>query len=147
MSYLSLHYHITFATKERRAWLGDDLRQRLWPFLGGMIQTLGGHPVRINGVGDHVHLAVGLSGRLAIADVLRDIKANSSAWIHDTRPDLRTFAWQDGYAAFTVSRSRLDDVVRYIDGQEEHHRHMSFVDELRQLLDRHGIAYDPRYLV
>jgi len=141
-----LQYHIIFATKQRRHWLCDDLMQRLAKYLGGIVRDLGGSMPEANGVEDHVHIAAAFPPTRAVADVLREIKAGSSAWVHRDFPDMREFAWQEGYAAFSVSQSCMPSVIEYIRRQREHHAKMSFVDELALLLKRHGVEYDPRYL-
>jgi len=146
MSYTSLNHHIVFSTKERRPFLKADTMSRLVPYLGGIIRDDGGTMLKANGPADHIHVIVTLPATLALADVLRTVKSVSSKWIHGTFPRLKAFAWQDGYAAFSVSRSVLPKVVRYVADQAEHHRKMSFTEELVALLKKHGIAYDERYL-
>ncbi len=147
VSYTNLNYHIVFSTKERRPFLSDELRRRTGDYIGGIIRELRGDLVAAGGATDHLHLAAVLHPQVSISDVVRTIKANSSKWIHETLPDLAEFGWQDGYAAFSVSRSVLPQVVRYIEGQKEHHAKMSFTEELIALLKRHGVDYDERYLV
>ena len=147
MSYTSLYYHIVFSTKERRSFLSDQLLPRVVKYIGGIIRQMDGQLVEGDGMPDHVHLAAIMHPTWAIADFLRTLKTNSTRWIHETFGDMATFAWQEGYAAFTVSRSVLPAVKTYIRTQKEHHRKISFVDELKALLDKHGIAYDERYLV
>ena len=119
---------------------------RLIKYLGGIIRDLDGCLAEANGIEDHVHIAAALPPTRAIADILREIKAGSSAWIHRDFADMRDFAWQEGYSAFTVSQSGMPDVVDYIRRQKEHHAKRSFLEELELLLKRHGIEYDPRYL-
>jgi REP element-mobilizing transposase RayT len=145
-SYTCLLYHLVFSTKEREPWLQAELRSRLWEYLSGAIRGEGGFCLLANGLSDHVHLLVRLRQDRAISDVLRSIKANSSGWIHDSFPKLRSFHWQDGYGAFTVSRSQMETVRRYIAGQEAHHRKLTFQEEFLGLLKAHEIAYDERYL-
>ena len=147
MSYTNLLYHIVFATKARRPFLNGDCLPRLCQYTGGIIRNLDGRLLAVGGHRDHVHLAVSLHPSRALADVVRTVKANSSKWIHETFPGLRDLAWQDGYAAFTVSKSALKEVVRYIETQDDHHRKRSFEDELRALLKKHGIEFDEQYLV
>jgi len=144
-TYTSLHYHLVFSTKHRRPCIDETWRVRLHEYLGGIVRGLDGYPQQIGGVDDHVHLLVGLTSSHTLKDFLRDLKRTSSQWVHDElrRPD---FAWQEGYSAFTVSATARDDVARYIANQVEHHRSLSFRDELIQLLQRAGIEYDPRYL-
>jgi putative transposase len=113
---------------------------------GGIIKNEKGALIAAGGTPDHVHLLAGSHPDKAVADIVRLIKANSSKWVHENFPPQSAFAWQAGYGAFSVSRSNLDEVRRYIENQDEHHRRVSFEEEFRQFLDRHGIAYDPRYL-
>jgi putative transposase len=144
-THLSLHYHVVFSTKERRAWIDHPWRERLHAWLGGAIRAAGGIPDSVGGVGDHVHLLMGLRATHRLSDVMRDIKASSSDWVRHGlgRP---IFAWQDGYGAFTVRASLRETVRRYVENQEEHHRRKSFLEEYRDLLLRHGVTFDERYL-
>jgi putative transposase len=144
-TYLSLHYHLVFGTKNREAFVAPDWRHRLHEYLGGTIRGLDGYPEGIGGVADHVHLLVGLKSTHCLADVLRELKKASSAWVHD-EIGLRAFAWQEGYAAFTVSATSREPVKHYIANQDEHHRVKSFREELVETLDKAGIEYDPQYL-
>ncbi len=145
MSYLSLHYHVVFATKDRIPMIADEWRVRLHDYIGGCIRTLGGVPERVGGVEDHVHLLARLTATHKLADILREVKSVSSRWVHEELGSSR-FGWQDGYAAFSVSASNLQRVSQYIDRQEEHHRRRSSREELEILLRAHGIEYDPQYL-
>ena len=113
--------------------------------LGGVIRTLDGVPEAVGGVADHVHLLVGLRATHTLADVLRETKSVSSAWVHED-VEVRPFAWQEGYGAFTVSPSQLENVRAYIQEQEEHHRRRTFREEYLALLQRSGVAFDERYL-
>jgi REP element-mobilizing transposase RayT len=145
-TYTNLLYHIIFSTKERRPFINSDFRDRLHPYLGGIIRDLKGEPIEIGGVADHVHILAKLPATLALSDALRLIKANSSKWAGEQEDLVRTFAWQTGYAAFTVSKSQVVVVRKYIRNQEQHHRRKSFKQELVSLLDKHEIEYDRRYL-
>ena len=145
-SYTCLHYHLVFSTKDRRPTITPAIRQRLWEYLGGIVRGAGGIPIQIGGTDDHVHLLVTLRQQPALADFMRELKAGSSGWVHDTFPGASEFWWQTGYGAFTVSHSALDIVKWYIVNQEEHHKKQSFQDEFRALLERHGIAFDDKYL-
>jgi REP element-mobilizing transposase RayT len=144
-TYLSLHYHLVFGTKNRQPLIVPPWRSRLHEYLGGTISGLGGFAEGIGGVADHVHLLVGLKATHCLADVLRELKKASSVWVHDEIgvPD---FAWQEGYAAFTVSATARTAVQSYIANQEEHHRVKSFREELVDMLQKAGVAYDPKYL-
>jgi REP element-mobilizing transposase RayT len=145
-SFASLHYHLVFSTKNREPFLRADLHPRLFEYFGGILRAHGGCLVAAGGVEDHVHLLVRLSRDMAVAEALRLLKTNSSKWIHDTGAGPSAFAWQTGYAAFTVSLSQIDAVKDYLARQEEHHRTQTFQDEYRALLRRHGIDFDERYL-
>lgn len=144
-TYLSLHYHLVFGTKERIPSIDNAWRSRLHDYLGGTIRGLGGFPEGVGGVADHVHLLVGLKATHCLADVMRELKKASSAWVHQEIGD-QAFAWQEGYAAFTVSATAREAVQRYIANQEEHHRVKSFREELVEMLEKAGIEYDPTYL-
>jgi len=144
MSYLDLNVHCVFATKEREPFILESWRNRLHEFLGGCARETGCIPKRIGGVSDHVHMLLAMKGTHAISEVMREVKTVSSRWIHAELGE-RDFAWQEGFAAFSVSASRVPVVAAYIDRQEEHHRKLSSKEELKQLLLRHGVVYDPRY--
>jgi REP element-mobilizing transposase RayT len=143
-SYVSLHYHIVFSTKNRLRLIHSRWRSRLHEYLGGTACGLGGDPRSIGGTDDHVHLLVSLESTHDIASFLRELKKASSVWANGNH--CRDFAWQEGYAAFTVSASLVDRVRRYVESQESHHGKQTFIQELQSLLDKHGVEYDPKYL-
>ena len=134
-----------FATKERRPLIVPEWRDALHDYLGGTARGLGGSAQGIGGVADQVHLLVGLKATHCLADFMRDLKKASSQWAADPSRDPR-FAWQEGYAAFTVSSSSMASVRDYIAKQEEHHRRKTFREELVELLQRSGVTYDERFL-
>jgi putative transposase len=144
-THLSLHYHVVFSTKERQPWIEPGWRDDLYGYLGGCVKTLGGVPVEIGGVADHVHLLLGLRATHCLADVVREIKTASSRWVHEEL-HLPRFGWQEGYGAFTVSRSNVQPVRNYIATQPEHHQKRRFEDEYLDLLKKHGIDFDERFL-
>lgn len=144
-THLSLHYHLIFSTKNRHPFVDDSWRGRLHSFLGGAVRSLGGTPEAVGGMDDHVHLLIGLRASHTLADVLRDIKSASSHWVHDT-VGVKGFAWQDGYGAFTVSASSIEQVKSYIAHQEEHHRKKTFQEEYVEFLKQSGVEYDERFL-
>lgn len=144
-TYLSLYYHLVFGTKNREPLIDEDCRSRLHEYLGGAVRGLGGVSQIVGGVADHVHLLVRLKATHCVADFMRELKKASSVWVHDEL--CRSgFAWQEGYAAFTVSAPAIKAVREYISRQEEHHRTKAFRDELIEMLRKAGIEYDPRYL-
>jgi putative transposase len=115
-------------------------------YIGGIVRELRGTAVNVNGIADHLRVLVRLPASLAVAKAAEIIKTNSSRWIHERRVLHHTFAWQTGYAAFSVSESNMDRVSEYISKQEEHHRKITFQEELIRFLKRSGIDYDERYL-
>jgi REP-associated tyrosine transposase len=145
-TYTRLITHIIFSTKDRLPYIRDERRDDVFAYIGGIVRNLKGTAINVNGAADHVHVLVRLPAALAIAKASEIIKANSSRWIHDRRVLHRTFAWQSGYAAFSVSESNVDRVSRYISNQQEHHRRATFQEELIEFLKRSGIDYDERYL-
>ena len=146
MSYISSWFHCVFSTKERRPLITPPLRERLWPFLGGIARQNRMKAIEIGGTLDHVHILLSLPATLSIAQALQLLKGASSRWVHETFPEHRRFRWQEKYGAFSVSVSQLDKAIRYIQGQEQHHRRRTFQEEFLALLKRHRIEYDERYL-
>jgi len=145
-SYSNLLTHIVYSTKNRKPLIDAALEARLFPYLGGIVRQLGGRLYLVNGVEDHVHLLAELPPTIAIAEAIGKIKGSSTYWIHQSFAERSDFAWQRGYAAFSVSKSKVAAVARYIEGQKEHHRKQSFQDEFLELLRRHGVAIDEKYL-
>jgi REP element-mobilizing transposase RayT len=144
-TYYDLHYHWVCATKQRRPVIKPEWRTRFHEYLGGTIRGLDGIPLKVGGVGDHVHALFGLKTTHRLADFVRELKKASSTWV--TSQVESGFAWQEGYAVFSVSASMREAVGQYIDRQEERHRHRSLAEELALLLRRHGIDYNPRYFL
>jgi len=144
-TYLSLHYHLVFGTKNRIPSIDIPWRSRLHEYMGGTVCGLNGFPEGIGGTADHVHLLVALKSNHRLADVMRELKKASSAWVHEEIGQ-RNFACQEGYAAFTVSATVREAVRKYISSQEEHHRLKSFREEFVELLEKAGVEYDSRYL-
>ena len=147
MSYTSLFYHVVFSTKERRPLLVDDLLLRSCKYMTTIAKDLDGRVLLAGGMPDHVHLAATIPPTITVAQFVGKVKSLASGWIHRTFPQLRSFAWQEGYAAFSVSPSVLPKLKRYIADQAEHHKHTSFAEELAALLQRHGIEYDEKFLL
>lgn len=145
-SYTCLRYHLIWSTKHRQPLISEDIRDRLFQYIGGIIRDDGGKLLAAGGMPDHVHLLADIGKQQSVVDAVRDIKANSSGWIHKTFPQYQSFAWQTGYGAFTVSYSSVEAVKNYIANQAEHHRKRTFQEEFVEFLQRHGIEYDDRYL-
>lgn len=144
-TFLSLHYHVVFSTKDRRPTIDTECLSRLHEYIAGTIVGLQGVPQIVGGVADHVHLLFGLKATQCLSDVMREIKKSSSVWMHDVM-NRKVFSWQEGYAAFTVSPTARDSVSNYIEHQEQHHRRKTFREGLLELLIRAEVEFDNRYL-
>jgi putative transposase len=138
--------HIIFSTKDRRPFIDSNLKTRLFPYMGGIIREWDGKALILNGPTDHVHILASLAARHSLSDLMRELKANSSGWVHKNFPNQKLFGWQTGYAAFSVSRSGLPEVQNHIADQEAHHRRVSFQDEFVAFLKKHEIEYDDRFI-
>jgi putative transposase len=145
-SFTSILVHCVWSTKNRQPLLTSDVRDRLWPYLGGIARENKTKTLAIGGAADHVHALVSLPATLSVARALQLLKGNSSKWIHETFPEMRSFEWQEGYGAFSIGVSGIDTTVAYIRNQAEHHRTRSFREEFRAMLQRHGFDYDERML-
>jgi putative transposase len=144
-TYTALYYHIVFSTKNREARIRQDIEERVWEYLGGIARHNDIVPAKIGGIDDHIHLVVSIPPSNSISKTVQLVKGGSSLSFHETFRR-SAFAWQDGYGAFTVSKSQLPDVIRYVEGQRELHGRQTFQEEYRALLDRYGIEYDEQYL-
>jgi putative transposase len=145
-TYSQLLLHIVFSTKRRQPWITPDLAERLYPYVGGIVRAEKCTLYDIGGVADHVHLYLRSHPDQKLSDLLRTVKARSSLWVHQTFRELAAFAWQEGYSAFTVSKSQEPAVKAYIASQAEHHRKTDFKSELLQLLRAHGVEFDEQYV-
>ncbi|HEX7708291.1 MAG TPA: IS200/IS605 family transposase [Thermoanaerobaculia bacterium] len=141
----SLHCHVIFSTKDRRPFLETEIRDRVFEFLGGCLRHHDAQPLGIGGVADHVHLLFGFKPTHSISDLIRDVKKPSSEWIQSDL-GIRKFSWQIGYGAFSVSKSAIPKVRRYITEQETHHQRHTFENEYVEFLERHGVEYNEKYL-
>lgn len=146
-SLAQIYVHLVFSTKHRRPFLRDDeLRVEMHKYLGGTCRDLGSPPLRVGGVEDHVHILCRLSRKLAVFNLLAELKRESSKWVKTKDARLSDFHWQDGYGAFSISPSHVEAVKQYIANQADHHRQVSFQDEFRRLLQTYEIEYDERYV-
>ena len=138
--------HLVYSTKYHKPWVRESVRNSLWAYQAGIFKQWDSPALVVGGTGDHVHALFTLSKNYALKKVVEEVKKSSSKWIKDEEPRLSDFHWQGGYAAFSVSPSKVDKVRKYIEDQEEHHRTMTFQEELRALFQRHGVEYDERYV-
>jgi putative transposase len=145
-SFSCLHCHVIFSTKNREPLILPDWASRLYEYIGGIARAKNCVLTSAGGMPDHLHLLLSLCKQISVSDIIRDIKSNSSHWIHETIHHMRGFAWQSGYGAFAVSYSNIDSVRKYINDQQQHHRVRSFQEEFIAFLKRHRIEYDERYI-
>ena len=145
-TYTSLFYHVVFSTKNRAPFIRPEIEARVWAYLGGIARQHKMTALQIGGVEDHLHALVLAPATLAPFEIAKYLKGESSKWIHETFPDLQDFGWQDGYGAFTVSKSNVPGVVSYIQNQRPHHQTQTFQEEYREFLTKHGVEYDEKYL-
>ena len=145
-SYVSNLMHCTFSTKGRCPVIDSELESRLWPYLGGIARENRMKALAIGGTTDHIHVLLSLPGMMSFSKAVQLIKGGSSKWINDTFPRPKKFAWQEGYGAFGVSASQVPKTITYINNQKEHHRKKTFQEEFLELLTKHGIEYDQRYV-
>lgn len=143
----AVYVHLVFSTKARRSFLRDlRVRAALHAYLGGVSKRLECAPIQIGGVEDHVHILARLSRSVSQAEWVKELKRVSNAWLKEQDQGLADFQWQAGYSCFSVSQSNLAQVAAYVAHQEEHHRGMSYQDEVRTLLNKHQIELDERYV-
>ncbi|GIV46193.1 MAG: hypothetical protein KatS3mg036_1011 [Ignavibacterium sp.] len=145
-TYSQIYIHIVFAVKGRENLLNKNLREEIFRYISGIIKQKGHKPIIVNGYFDHVHCFVGLKPSVAISDLVRDIKNNSSKFINEKKYFRGKFHWQEGYGVFSYSHSQIKKVYDYILRQEEHHRKKSFKEEYLELLNKFEIDYKPEFL-
>ena len=138
--------HFVFSTKNRTPLIFNDINDRLCAYIGGIIKELSGILIEINAVPEHIHFYAYMSKTISVSKFMEIVKANSSKWIHTTFQDKKDFGWQDGYGAFSVSKSSEKGMIQYIRNQQHHHRKRSFQEEFIDLLDKYGIEYDEKYI-
>ena len=144
--YISLRVHFIWSTLERRPWISSEIEEELYRSIGGIFRNKNGALIEAGGDRDHTHLYASLPSTISLAEIVNAVKSNSSGWIHERFPEMRYFAWQKGYGAFSVSQSMERELIQYLRNQKTHHRKLSFKEEFVSFLERHQIEYDERYL-
>jgi putative transposase len=145
-SFHSLTYHLIWSTKDRLPWFSEEIQPRIWEYIAGIALQKRMVPLCVGGYQDHVHVLLRLPPNLDVSKAVQLLKGPSSKWIHATFPKMSTFEWQDGYGAFTVSKSQTSEVFDYIKKQREHHRVKTFQEEYIEFLTRHEIEWNPEYV-
>lgn len=144
--HLSLLVHFVWSTAGRAPLIGSEWQEDLFGIIGGIMKKKNARLICAGAMFDHVHFYSSLPSTISVADFVNAVKSNSSRWVHESFPNRKGFAWQEGYGAFSVSKSEEPKVIRYIRNQRQHHAKRSFQDEFVEFLDRCEIEYDPRYL-
>ncbi|MBL7740406.1 MAG: IS200/IS605 family transposase [Chitinophagaceae bacterium] len=145
-TYSQLHIQLVFAVKYRASLILPKWKDRLHQYISGIIQNNEHKMLQVNSMPDHIHIFVGMRPQQAISALVQNIKAESSKWVKANRFCLSSFAWQEGFGAFSYSKSHVDNVIRYIQNQEAHHKKETFLDEYRRLLKAFGIDYEEQYI-
>lgn len=145
-TYTSLHYHLIFSTKNREPWITTTIEARVWAYIGGIARKHKMTALQVGGIEDHIHALIMAPPTYAPSQIVQYLKGDSSRWIHGEFAKFRGFEWQDGYGAFTVSKSQIPGLIEYIENQREHHRKKTFQEEYLELMLKHGVDYDERYL-
>jgi len=145
-TYTQILYQIVFGTRNRLPTLSKNNRDELFKYMSGVIQKKQCKLLQINGVEDHIHILICLHPSVALADLVKDLKMSSTSYIREKKLFPNFEGWQNGYGAFTYSQNATENLINYIQNQEEHHRKSTFIDEYRKILEAHDINYDEKYL-
>ena len=142
----SILIHLIFSTKNREPFLTPEIDEELYPYMASIFRAMNSPALIINGTSDHIHTLFSLSRVTTIADIVEEVKSESSKWIKTKGKRFRRFHWQSGYGAFSIGQSQVPAVKRYITRQKEHHRRVSFQDEYRKFLKVYEVKFDERYV-
>lgn len=145
-TYTQIHIHCVFAVKFRQSLISKGWKKRLEQYITGIVQNHGHKMIAINSMPDHLHMLVGLRPAQSLSDLMRIVKGDSSEWINGEKLTPFLFRWQEGYGAFSYSKSQLGAVINYIEKQEEHHQKKNFLEEYKEMLDNFSVAYNEQYL-
>jgi putative transposase len=143
---VNLMVHVIFSTKNRKALITPHIEPELFAYIGGILRNHDSRLLAAGGTSNHVHLLISQSKNLGLSSLMKDVKKDSSAWIKTKGKEFRGFCWQDGYGAFSIGRSQVAKLHRYIANQKEHHRKQSFEDEFVRFLNKYGLEHDEQYL-
>ena len=145
-TFSQIYIQAVFAVSERQSLIRPQFKEELYKYITGIVRNQGQKLIAINGVEDHLHMLIGLRPAMALADLIREVKADSSNFVNDNKWVRGRFSWQEGYGAFSYGHSQLNAIIRYIQNQEEHHRRQSFRNEYLSLLRKFDIAFEDKYI-
>ena len=145
-TYTQIHIQAVFAVKNRNCIIKNSWKNELYKYINGIIRTNGHKVLAINGMPDHIHIFFGMRPIQSLSDLMQDIKGDSSKWINNKKLAGTHFSWQEGYGAFSYSKSQVDAVIKYINNQEKHHRKKSFIEEYYDFLKKFEIDFDESYI-
>ena len=145
-TYTQIHVHFVFAVKYRLGMIQSEWKEELYKYITGISQNNNHKLLAINGMSDHIHILIGIRPFQSISDLMKDIKQSSSKWINENKFTKAHFEWQEGYGAFSYSKSQINNVIRYIQNQEEHHKTKTFIEEYKEMLEKFEIEYDGNYI-
>lgn len=145
-TYSQIYIQVVFAVEGRQNLIKSEWKDELYKYTTGIVKNHNQKLLAINGVSDHVHILLNIKPNIALSDLVREIKANSSRFVNEKRFVKGKFSWQEGFGAFSYSISQIDDVIKYIENQEEHHKEASFKDEYLKYLKRFEIEFDENYV-
>lgn len=145
-TYTQIHIQVVFCVEKRGSLIKADWKDELYKYITGIVQNNGHKILIINGMPDHIHIFLGFRTTQSLADLIQEVKQDSSRWINQRKFTKQKFSWQAGYGAFSYSKSHVERVIQYIQNQERHHQKKSFLQEYREMLDAFGVDYDERFL-
>jgi REP element-mobilizing transposase RayT len=145
-TFSQIYIQTVFAVSNRQSLITAEFKEDLYKYITGIVKNQSQKLISINGVEDHIHILIGLKPAMALADLVREIKADSSNFVNRERFVRGRFSWQEGYGAFSYGHSQLDTIIRYIQNQEQHHKHSSFKNEYLTLLRKFDIAFEEKYV-
>lgn len=145
-TFTQIHIHAVFSVQNRISLISKSWEERLYKYITGIIQNNGHKMLIINGMPDHVHVLFGMRSTQSLSDLMQDIKGDSSRWINENKLVSGRFSWQEGYGAFSYSKSQIPAVAKYIENQQLHHKKKTFIDEYKKMLKDFDILYDDRYI-
>lgn len=145
-TYTQIYLHVVFAVQNRQCLIDKNWKDELYKYICGIVNSKGQKIYAIDGVSDHIHFLLSLKPDIALSEIIREVKSNSSKWVNAKQFVRSRFKWQEGFGAFSCSASHLDKVIAYINNQEKHHRKKTFKEEYLELLEKFNIEFDEKYL-